>query len=204
MAEYVVFTKEQDAIIQAIVDRVRNLPPLSPGNDDRDENYPAPEVYVVRTPDAGIAALGPTGTGSGTDTYPMAGDVAGSATCSVYYIDDTGTLVDAGFTITVYNLSLQRIYGDIFITARRDKFGKWVADPQTIQIVRGIIASSLAPGSSADLYVYEGLFGSETATGLIVPSVKNNTSCTLMSGVVLTAIRTPDNDQWQFLIYKTL
>ena len=77
----------------------------------------ASDVYIAKVPTAGIPALSEAGTG---------GDSPGSATCQIYKIDDTGSLVDAGFSLTVYNLSREPIDSK-YVPIYKTKFGKWVA-----------------------------------------------------------------------------
>lgn len=197
---------EGDAkLLQWVIDEVRKLAPPNPSGDYPEENYPSPEVYIVKTPTGGITGLSTSRTGTGTADDPGEGDTAGSADCEVYRIDTNGALdrID-GFTVSVHNLSQIPIREGIFITAKRDKYGSWIADPVPLEVRRGKVASDLVSGSSADMYVYEGSFGSEFATGDIIPNVRNETSCTIKSNVMLTAIRMPENDQWQFLVYRTV
>lgn len=77
----------------------------------------ASDVYIARVPAGGIPALSDVGT---------AGDTPGSATCQIYKIDSSGVLVDAGFSLTVYNLSREPIDSK-YVPVYKTKFGKWVA-----------------------------------------------------------------------------
>jgi hypothetical protein len=77
-------------------------------------------AYIMKPPGGGIAAMTESG---GTYT-------PGSATCTVYEIDGSGDLAATSDTETVYNLSYVAIGGgsDVFIHAKRDAFGKLLAD----------------------------------------------------------------------------
>jgi hypothetical protein len=99
----------------------------------------APDVYIARTPAAGIPArqgdpgsASPGSPGSGTGTDSAAYDVFW-ATCRCYRIDDSVSsdvdvfLIDQ--KLTVYNLSKNAIPGKTLIYAIKDKTGKWVAVP---------------------------------------------------------------------------
>jgi len=199
----VVFTKEQVTLIQQMIDQVR-LMPVPASSDERDDtDLASSDVYIVKTPDDGIPKMSSAGTGTGTGAAPAEGDTLGSAECVVYRVDETGIIYETELVLNVYNLSAYAIYGNIFITVKREKFGRWLADPVPLQVARGRLTADLAPGLTGDFTVYEGDFGASVSTGDIL-SVRNETSCTIKSAVDVTAIRMPDNDQWQFLIYKTV
>lgn len=203
MSDYVVFTREQADLIQEWINRARNAPVPSPLGDEGDSEYTSPEVYIIKTPSAGIPAISTAGTGSGTAGDAAAGDTPGSADCDVYYVDSSGVLTDAGFTITVYNLTIANVKGGLITTAKRDKWGSWICAAQPLIVLRGKTLASVAPGATADVYVYEGPFGSETATGRIIPTVHNESSCTVAANQMASIIEMPDNSEWQFFVNRT-
>lgn len=104
------------------------------------EDWLAPECYLVRTPAAGIPALSDvgtgTGTGTGTSTAQAADDLVepGSATCQVFRVSASDLLVWAGFSITVWNANPFIIPGWLFIKVTRDKFGKWWAPTLPLRV----------------------------------------------------------------------
>lgn len=197
-------TKEQLDMLQEVLDLNRGLNVSSPSGDYDPDDRQTPDVYIVKTPVDGIPGLSIIGTGTGTDVNPQAGDTAGSADCDLYRINASGVmeLLDLPAK-TVYNMTRAAIPGDIFILAERDKWGTWIAQTQGLHLVRGMITDDLEPGGSATLFIYEGPFGSETATQRSVENVYNNTSCTIKGGVINSAVQTPDNGQYQFIIYKS-
>jgi hypothetical protein len=113
----------------------------------------APEIYIARTPAAGIPAIvgefsytgtgtgscipgwAGTGTGTGTGTWATDDDQPGYADCQVYrIIERCGVpVVDhvSGLVKRVYNLSTSAIPGDTWIRIARDKWGSWLAEPQS-------------------------------------------------------------------------
>lgn len=197
-------SEDQIKLLQMMLDRMRQLPDPSPHTDYQDDTYPAPDVYIVKTPIGGIPHLTIVGTGTGTDTLPAVGDTLGSASCQVLRVDSSGVLQEVNnFFLTVYNIFSAPIRGETVITAKRDKFGTWIAEYPDIIILRGQTIADVTPGGYADVAVYEGSWGAEVATGRSISNVINNTSCTIKGGVTNTIMHTPDNDDWQFLIYKT-
>lgn len=202
-AQPVWLSEEQAKILQWVIDRERQRPYPVSQSDEKDENYPSPDVYIVKTPVGGIPGLSIVGTGSGTDTLPAVGDTLGSASCQVLQVINGVLQAVDNFFLTVYNIYEADIRGETVITVKRDKYGTWIADYPDIIILRGMTLTDVGPGQSADFYVYEGDWGSEVATGRIIPSVKNNTSCTIKANVANTIMHTPDNNKWQFAIYKT-
>ena len=89
------------------------------GNGAGDFQRPLPpnrEIHIARVPADGIPGLIETGSG----------DLAGSATCDVYKLDDDGILESVGIDKVVYNLSPFRI-AQGWILIARNKFGSWVA-----------------------------------------------------------------------------
>jgi hypothetical protein len=79
----------------------------------RPDDPEAPEVYIALTPSGGIPA--------------RSGVVLGSASCDVYKVI-SDSLLSAGFTRTVYNLSTTAVAGSIYVQVKRDKFGTWLAE----------------------------------------------------------------------------
>ncbi len=129
------FTSEQVDLIQEMIDRVRHTP-LPSQDDTQEDGGSSPDVYIVKTPDEGIPKMSSAGTGTGTGASPAEGDTLGSASCLVYRVNpDTGVIYETELSKTVYNLSAFAIYGNIFITIKRDKFGIWVADPIPLLVI---------------------------------------------------------------------
>lgn len=94
-------------------------------NPDPDDSNSAPDVYVVKTPTAGIAAIyEPDGTGSSPE--------ASYASCQIYTLtynpDDRKTYVVAipGLTAYIYNLGSEAAAGDTWCLVNRIKQGYWV------------------------------------------------------------------------------
>ncbi len=144
----VTFSEADLELLRRIVAREKSRPAaagLGRGRDTYDDDIQTPDVYVARAPANGIGAIetntAGTGTGSGTGTGTIGGgdglidDVPGYGECEVYRIiqsRDGGTPILRpvhGLTRTVYNLSSSEIEGYSWITAIRDKFGKWYAVP---------------------------------------------------------------------------
>lgn len=100
-----------------------------------DDDYPAPECYVAKTPSGGITAFATeTGTGSGvggdTGTGYDEAFMPSSGTCAVYKlvtVEPRGTkeLVATGFSKLVYNLLPVSVAGSVFVVIVRDKYGNW-------------------------------------------------------------------------------
>ena len=132
MATYVLGDKakrELTAVVEQIRRQLRSVPGRDVGEFDLDG---APETYLALTPSAGIAALDPgaseTGTGTSTAAYD---DAPGFAECRVFRVNGYGAAavlqpVD-GLTRDVYNVSEDEIAGDTWILVTRDKFGTWFA-----------------------------------------------------------------------------
>lgn len=205
---HVLLTVEQDKIVQEVIEKVRKLGVQNPLGDYNDDNYPSPEIYIVKTPTDGIPAMSKTGygTGSGTSEYFFEGDLPGSAECQVYKIDtDSGALVEVdGLTKTVYNINYTKIRGRTFVTINRDKYGVWIPDGIPPWILRGKPIVDILSGSFGEVYVYDGPFGLEVPTGSIIEEVHNETNCTIQANTMATIIYTEDNDQWQFLISRNV
>ncbi len=89
------------------------------------ENSQSPDVYVVRTPSAGIPALD---VGSTTGSGSLEDDTPGSAECDVYRLVQTGGTYDlkpTGVTRRIYNLDSVAASGNTWTLVARDKFGTW-------------------------------------------------------------------------------
>src|SRR5688572_17970448 len=74
-----------------------------------EQEIQTPDVYVARTPAAGIpASTEEPGTGTGSGTISVGSGYLRSVSCDIYrLITDEGfaELVEAGFEVDVYNLS---------------------------------------------------------------------------------------------------
>lgn len=92
----------------------------------------SPDVYMARTPPAGVPGLA---TAVGTGTGDPSSDSPGEAECDVWQILPAETALDSvemmvvdGLTETVYNFSTDAIPGETWVKISRDKWGCWVAD----------------------------------------------------------------------------
>lgn len=126
-AELVYLDSEDLKLIQLLLDEYKRRNPTRIGptaSDDTDDS--TPETYLVRLPDEGIPALT-----IGEEGYE---DYAGSAECDVvklvinYDDEDHMEVLDAGFSITVYNTTQTPVKG-LYKTVWRDKYGDWVTEP---------------------------------------------------------------------------
>lgn len=124
-SEYTLSEPDREKFLQMWRDFVSRRGPQQ--RQDTTKPPQAPEVYVARTPTAGIPALGVEGTGTSTD------DVPGSADCPIYQlVDAPGTAEDAFLSKvgqvehTVYNVGEEDVPGDRWVVIIRDKFGKWL------------------------------------------------------------------------------
>lgn len=112
-------------LIQKLLDEGKRRPGGRPAI--REMDYPAPDVYVARTPESGIPAIDQD-VGSGHNDYVNASH------CQVYQLLEVGTggtfeAVD-GFTVPVYNLGTSAVTGGTWVIVVRDKFGGWyVVEP---------------------------------------------------------------------------
>ena len=91
-----------------------------------------PEVYLALAPSGGIPAAGGTGTA----------DVLSSADCDIYQIirSNPTQLVKVNTLFKkVYNISSSDISGGSLITVVRDKFGTWVAVPESSALQSGYV-----------------------------------------------------------------
>jgi hypothetical protein len=126
---------------------------------EKEEQGFTPEVYVARTPVAGIPGLdlGVWTTGSGTGTV-ASDDTPGSAQCFVYrLLPNGGVLHPLHVKRLVYNLSTDSVIGGIWVPVIRDKFGSW--------FVAGAGAAGGGGGSSIAVDVVHVAEVSGTGTG---------------------------------------
>ena len=86
------------------------------------EEHQAPEIYVAKTPSAGIPAI--------TQTNP------GKADCEIYRLipaigsDGEADLEEVpNHEKTVYNISGIDIEGDVYVLVSKEKYGSWVVGP---------------------------------------------------------------------------
>lgn len=119
MAKLKILTERDKKILQASIDKVRRLSNNAAGRGRATEDdTPAPEVYVARTPAAGISRID--------------GLTPGSAECDIWRIipDQDPSIAPtlqqvSSFNKTVYNLGPTDIQGNRWVTVLRDKFGYW-------------------------------------------------------------------------------
>lgn len=99
-----------------------------PRQPSEDEGFPAPDTYIAKTPEGGIPGLSLHSTG--TSLADRSDDEPGHAECDIYRIvieDMAATLRPIPHqTRLAFNLSLDDIPGDVWVTISRDKFGFWV------------------------------------------------------------------------------
>jgi hypothetical protein len=143
MPDLSLLTEAEVALLQDVIDEVRSRRQNTSGRPRvQTEQGQAPEVYLVRTPAAGIPALS-AGANVGTGPLAPSDDVPGSALCGVYRLLRTGSgvasvmSVNGSWTnpkkITVYNFLPVAIPGNQWVTAIRDKFGYWMVPTQGLQ-----------------------------------------------------------------------
>lgn len=121
-----ILTPKDLAVLRRLLDwakKVRPNPSLRTGPID--EGHQGPEVYVAKTPAAGIPALA-VDTGTGTSGVGI-----GSAECPIYRVDlEYGSyklIAVAGLEYPVYNPTMASVDGDSWLLVVRDKFGNWMA-----------------------------------------------------------------------------
>lgn len=103
----------------AKVDRFIKRQGQTPRADEIDKFQTTPEIYVARTPVAGIAALTEE-TGTGIEDTP------GSALCNVYKLSEgSGRLVPLGYYEQVHNLNQTSIGGNRWVIIKQDALGVW-------------------------------------------------------------------------------
>ena len=125
MSRITTLTRRDIDLIQSLSDKVRR----SIGNPQNrphfaEEELWTPEVYVARTPAAGIPAL--------TKIFGQSiEDQPGYADCYIYRVlEQVGTggpelQPISGLFRRIYNLNPRRIGGNRWVLAIRDKFGNW-------------------------------------------------------------------------------
>lgn len=100
------------------------------------EHNASPDLYVALTPSSGIPGgeFSLSGTGSPHPPYFTEG-----RECQLYKIEDDGEVTRVGgLTRLVYNIATDPVPGTTFVTVKKTKHGKWVADlPSTVQITPG-------------------------------------------------------------------
>lgn len=147
-------TEDDRQILLLMVDDYKQRRVNAPGHSFVEaEDSHAPECYIAWPPSGGIPAL----TAVGAVGPDGGNDQPGSATCSIYIINDMGTAElqpIASFDRTVYNLSESKIPQQ-WIAVQRTKYGKWVAVTRN-QVLLGILDESLSQGSSTTMSVYQG------------------------------------------------
>lgn len=122
---YVLNESDKQAIQELLADKRNRRNPLRTQHPG--ETSQSPEVYIARTPYAGIPALAlEPGTASGQEN-----DQPGYADCTIYQILNEGSVPSLEQTGAipkrVYNLSESSLPGDTWVVAVRDKFGSWFA-----------------------------------------------------------------------------
>lgn len=105
-----------------------------------------PEVYLARTPIAGIPGLADISL-----TSPIA--TISSTICDIYTIS-SNKVVSAGPTERVYNYNVQPIAGDTVVVVVKDEYGNWFAIPPVNPLITIV-----------------GLDGSGTAGPITIPDV---------------------------------
>lgn len=129
----------------------------------------SPECYLAYPQSAaGIPGLSSGSTGTSDD-------IPGSAECDIFQVVD-GEIIDAGFSLTVYNLSIANLTQD-WIQIQRDKFGTWWAIPTAAvanQIVLAEPTIDTATGTSnagvafvGETVYFDTIPGGETVTGYV-------------------------------------
>lgn len=144
-----VLTDDDLKILKLLIQQQKDTRVGTPTGDRTgglDNDYQPPEVYIAVPPSTGIPALR-SGSQSGTDvvTTPLAGDIPGVASCTIFSIIN-GVMQKTSITQQVYNLSYSKIT-QAWILVKRDKFGKWVVSPPSSAIRRGKLATTLTTGS---------------------------------------------------------
>lgn len=159
MAKGYYLTEEDLKVLRDVIARERSRQGRTTGRQGVDwDEHQAPEVYVARTPYAGISGLTTVGTGThldtgtGTGTGVTGDDVAGSASCAIYQVVD-GEFLSIGTSLLVHNYSTEAVEGDKWVLVLRDKFGTWFVndmEPAGINIARTPSAGIAALGEGAD------------------------------------------------------
>lgn len=125
MADGFVLSEADVRAIRSLIGEARQRRVNTTGRPGVPTQVPeAPELYVARTPAAGIPPIDLGGDGIGT------GDEPGSADCYVYQLNPDGELRPVpGVFRKVYSLLFTTIPGNQWIIIARDKFGAWWALP---------------------------------------------------------------------------
>lgn len=136
------------------VDRFIKRQGQQPRADEIDKFQTNPEVYVARTPVAGIAALTEE-TGTGIEDTP------GSAICNIYKLSEgSGRLVPLGYYIQVHNLSQVAFGGNRWVLVKQDALGVWWVEapfpaPDVTETGTGTgLHGPVPPCGSAQFYFY--------------------------------------------------
>lgn len=166
---YLLSAADRDLLQELLRDKSRNKKEMVRGNQIEPAVSQAPEVYVARTGETGIAALtDEAGTGSGTHAGY---DRPGVADCDIYRlftIDGINQLEPVeGLSREVFNLSLTAIDPNTWILVARDKFGRWYT-------ILGVIGAEGPTGPT-------GATGSTGATGA------GSDSCACCPDLITTA-----------------
>jgi hypothetical protein len=121
-------TVEQRNLLQDLLIEYRNAIRNRPRGGRDTKFFQADEVYIALTPAGGIPALTPLGTGTGAKPGGDF-DVAGTAECDIYKIFNKWNNIDRIVNLSkkVYNLSIDDVPGDTYITVIKDKSGHWIA-----------------------------------------------------------------------------
>jgi hypothetical protein len=150
VADGIVLSESDRALLQSVLDRVRRDLPPKTAHAPPDDSLTTPEVYAALTPPSGIPAL--------------AGALPGSAECAVYRVVG-GALEPAGFSRDVLNLSDADVAGSAYALVTRDKFGTWwvgqgvgsasgsgsgsgVGRGTTVSVVSNVCALTGSPGGT--------------------------------------------------------
>lgn len=124
MAKVTVLTDKDKALLQQVIDSMRQEPRRVSRAQPRPEPHQAPEVYVARTPNGGIGGLQEQA-GTGIADRP------GYADCNLYKIVEVSgapqMMPISGLFRRVYNLSHEAMGGRRWVAVSRDKFGNWLA-----------------------------------------------------------------------------
>ena len=130
MAKAYYLTDEERKLLQHFFTKQRQqLASWKPNADpmmEEHQEFLAPEVYIARTPNAGIPAMY-EGQLTGTGTLAPTDDVPAYATCQIWKVSYPNLIKVTDLTRKVYNLFTEDIPGDSWILVARDKFGTWVA-----------------------------------------------------------------------------
>ncbi len=126
MAKLLFLTDRERDLMQEFLDRVRGDRVNTPSRPQQERSYSeaedhqAPETYIALAPVEGLPALTAVAlTGTGTVDEDEIG-TPGFAECDIYKIV-SGSIVDAGFTKTIYNLSPRDIPREIEIETCPEK-----------------------------------------------------------------------------------